>query len=289
VGGGVPARVEEPARAKVNLTLGIVGRRDDGYHLVEGLVAFTALGDSVVVEPASGWSLTLDGPFAAATPPGEDNLCLRAGRLLAEVVGRRGGAAIGLTKRLPVAAGIGGGSADAAAVLRGLGRLWGLAPADPALGACASRLGADVPVCLAGRTAFISGIGDVAGPGPDLAGVPVLLANPGPPLATAAVFAARHGPFSPPSPRWPAVRGDPAGLAATLAGGGNDLTAAATGLVPAIADVLAALAALPGCLLARMSGSGATCFGLFTTPGAADAAARAVAGRGWWVAATVLT
>ena len=237
------------APAKVNLYLHVVGKRADGYHLLDSLVVFADVGDRLTLEPAAAPGLTVTGPFAGAIPPGDDNLALRAVRRLAAATGRPDGIAVTLDKRLPVAAGIGGGSADAAAVLRGLATLWDLAPDDPRLLEVAAGLGADVPVCLAGRTAWLGGVGERLEPGPDLAGVPILLVNPGVPLSTPEVFRARRG---------------------------------------VIGDVLAALAAQPGCRLARMSGSGATCFGLFDSPAAAKAAEAALAGRGWWAAAAVL-
>lgn len=275
------------APAKVNLYLHVVGKRSDGYHLLDSLVAFADVGDRLTLEPAGAPGLTVTGPFAGAIPPGDDNLALRAVRRLAAATGRPDGIAVTLDKRLPVAAGIGGGSADAAAVLRGLATLWDLAPDDPRLLEVAAGLGADVPVCLAGRTAWLGGVGERLEPGPDLAGIPILLVNPGVPLSTPDVFRARRGDFSAEA-RFTEARPTLDRLCALLAGRGNDLAMPAESLVPAIGDVLAALAAQPGCRLARMSGSGATCFGLFETPAAAQAAEAVLAGRGWWAAAAAL-
>jgi 4-diphosphocytidyl-2-C-methyl-D-erythritol kinase len=275
------------APAKVNLYLHVVGRRADGYHLLDSLVVFADIGDRLTLAAAEAPLLTVTGPFAGAIPPGDDNLALRAVRRLAAAVGRQGGIAVTLDKRLPVAAGIGGGSADAAAVLRGLAALWDLAPDDSRLLEVAAGLGADVPVCLAGRTAWLGGVGERLEPGPDLAGVPILLVNPGVPLSTPDVFRARSGGFSAEA-RFAEARPTLDRLCALLVERGNDLAAPATSLVPAIGEVLAALAAQPGCRLARMSGSGATCFGLFETSDAAKAAEAALAGRGWWAAAATL-
>jgi 4-diphosphocytidyl-2-C-methyl-D-erythritol kinase len=275
------------APAKVNLYLHVVGKRDDGYHLLDSLVVFADVGDRLTLAPADAPSLTVSGPFAAAIPPGDDNLALRAVRRLAAATGRPDGIAVTLDKRLPVAAGIGGGSADAAAVLRGLATLWGLAPDDPRLRQVAAGLGADVPVCLDGRTAWLGGIGERLDPGPDLAGIPILLVNPGVPLSTPDVFRARSGAFSPEA-RFALADADLDRLCDLLADRRNDLAEPAITLVPVVAEVLAVLATQPGCRLARMSGSGATCFGLFASPAAAQAAEAVLAARGWWAAAAAL-
>jgi 4-diphosphocytidyl-2-C-methyl-D-erythritol kinase len=219
-------------------------------------------------------------------PQDRTNLAWRAAEALAEALGRPLDTAIALTKSLPVAAGVGGGSADAAAVLRALARLWGLDAADPRLARIAGRLGADLPVCLAGRPSFVGGIGEQLDPAPTVAGTPLVLVNPNEPLATPAVFKARTGGFSEPT-RFADPPAGPADLARLLAGRRNDLTEPARRLCPAVDAVLAALAESRGCLLARMSGSGATCFGLYETPSNAAAAASALAEArpGWWVAA----
>jgi 4-diphosphocytidyl-2-C-methyl-D-erythritol kinase len=289
-------RVEERARAKVNLYLHVVGRRPDGYHLLDSLVAFADLHDHVAAEPAAGITLGLDGPFAAALAGGDaepDNLVLRAARALAaHPAGGRAappGARLTLTKTLPVAAGIGGGSADAAATLRALVRLWRLGIADADLRTIAVRLGADVPVCLMGRSSLMGGIGEHVTPVGALPSVPAVLANPGRPLPTPAVFAGRDGPFSRPADL-PNNIATVDALLDFLLTTRNDLAASATALVPEIGPLLAALAGQPGCRLARMTGSGATVFGLFDRmPDAAQAAAmisRAMPRA--WVAATRL-
>lgn len=280
--------VIEPARAKLNLYLHVTGRRDDGYHLLDSLVVFAEAGDVLAAAPADALTLAVDGPFAAALQDEKDNLVLRAARALGAATGTTHGAAIALTKNLPVASGIGGGSADAAAALRALCTLWTVRPTPATLDAIALALGADVPVCLDGRPAFIGGIGEQRAPAPVLPRAGLVLVNPGIPLATPAVFGKRTGALSQPA-RFDAPPRDAAALAALLRDRRNDLTEAATALVPAIRTVLAAIAASPGCLLARMSGSGATCFGLYADPGAAAAAA-AVLGRerAWWVRPTAL-
>jgi 4-diphosphocytidyl-2-C-methyl-D-erythritol kinase len=276
----------ERAPAKVNLYLHVTGRRADGYHLLDSLAVFGPAADEVTAEPAEGLSLTLDGPFGAGLAAETDNLVLRAARALAEAAGLAQGAALRLTKRLPIASGIGGGSADAAAALRLLDRLWGLGLDEARLAAIAAALGADVPVCLASRPMRMQGVGEVLSPAPALPGCGLLMVNPGLALATPAVFRAREGSFTPPA-ALPGAWADAAAMARDLEALRNDLEAPAIRLCPPIAEVLAALRALPGCLLARMSGSGATCFGLFAAPAAAEAAAPALPG-GWWRSAGAL-
>jgi 4-diphosphocytidyl-2-C-methyl-D-erythritol kinase len=271
------APLAELAPAKVNLALHVTGRRPDGLHLLDSLVVFARLGDRVEARAAATLSLDVDGPFAADLGAGRDNLVLHAARLL----GPGRAAALRLTKSLPVASGIGGGSANAAATLRLLSRLWGLPlPAPEAVLA----LGADLPVCLAGRSCRMSGVGETLEP----LAIPafwMVLANPRVAVPTGAVFAglaSRDGsPLSPP----PAFS-SPAALFDWLAAQRNDLEAPALAVAPAIASVLAALASRPDCRLARMSGSGATCFGLFESERSARAAASALscAEPGWWIA-----
>ncbi len=269
------------APAKINLTLHVTGRRPDGYHLLDSLVAFAGAHDVVTATPAEGLSLRVTGPFAAALAEDADNLVLRAARALAEAAGVAPRAALVLEKRLPVASGIGGGSADAAATLRALSGLWHLALPPEKMHAIAAGLGADVPVCVASVPCRMSGIGDVLAPVPALPPCGILLANPGVALATQAVFRARTGPFSA-APALPAGWADAASLAASLGEGGNDLQPAALALCPAIGGLLAELAACPGALLSRMSGSGATCFALFATSAEAASAACALARPERW-------
>jgi 4-diphosphocytidyl-2-C-methyl-D-erythritol kinase len=281
--GAAVVRVAAPA--KINLYLHVVGRRPDGYHLLDSLVAFADIADIVTAQPADDLTLAIDGRFATALRDIADNLALRAARLLAERFGVTAGAALHLTKHLPVASGIGGGSSDAAATVRALCALWRIDAGENALGGLATRLGADVPVCLLGRTAWLGGIGDALAPAPPLPPVAIVLANPGVALSTQAVFRARRGAFSAAS-RFDGKIADAAGLAAMLSHRRNDLTEAAIDLVPEIGAVLARLAGCERALLIRMSGSGATCFALFPTIGAARAAASRVAGErpDWWVA-----
>jgi 4-diphosphocytidyl-2-C-methyl-D-erythritol kinase len=268
------------APAKINLHLHVLGRRDDGYHLLDSLVVFAGVGDRLSVSPASDLSLTVVGPFAAGLAADTNNLVLRAALGLADLAGVRARGALVLEKNLPVASGIGGGSADAAATLRLLCRFWGTAPE---LDGLARELGADVPVCLLGRPALMSGIGEVLAPAPALPEVGLVLVNPGAAVSTPGVFRARSGGFSEvacfPRDGWR----DAFSLAADLRGTRNDLEAPARVLAPAIGDALGALAGTAGCLLARMSGSGATCFGLFASAEAAQQTAGGIARAGWWV------
>lgn len=284
---------EEAAPAKVNLFLHVTGRRPDGYHTLDSLVVFAAIADRLSVQPAGDLALVIDGPFAAAVSSGDDNLVLRAARALAKIggvapgargdvaPGARGdvmpGARLSLTKNLPVAAGLGGGSADAAAALRLLGQVWGVR----GFASLASSLGADVPVCLASRPARMGGIGEILAPAPCLPPCGLCLVNPGVALSTASVFATRTGAFSAPA-ALPSAWSDATRMAADLARLCNDLEAAAIALCPPVRLVLQALASQSGALLARMSGSGATCFGLFPDIASAVAAAARLAHPGWW-------
>jgi 4-diphosphocytidyl-2-C-methyl-D-erythritol kinase len=273
------------APAKVNLSLHVVGKRPDGYHLLDSLVAFAGVGDSLAFEPADGLTLAMDGPTAELIPLEGENIVLKAARLLAEATGCQKGAAIRLTKRLPVAAGIGGGSADAAAALKGLMELWDVHLAPDALGRLALAIGADVPVCLAGRPTRMMGVGEVLEAAPDLPPAWLVLVNPMIPLHTPAVFKARTAPFSEADPLL-AAPADAHALAQALAARRNDLTPPAIAIEPVVGDMLAAIGATPACLLARMSGSGATCFGLYADQSTATQAAGMLTAQhpGWWVA-----
>ncbi|MEI6558988.1 MAG: 4-(cytidine 5'-diphospho)-2-C-methyl-D-erythritol kinase [Rhodospirillaceae bacterium] len=277
------------APAKINLYLHVVGRRDSGYHDLDSLVMFATEADSLTIAARPGAetpSLHIDGPFAAslAAEPPAGNLVIKAALALAALLGRPPAVAITLTKRLPIASGIGGGSADAAACLIALCRLWGADAGAPDLFALAARLGADVPVCLEGRAAYFAGIGDILSPAPPLPDCPALLVNPGVAVPTPAVFRNRAPLYS-----WPARLTQPpasvAALADALSQRRNDLTEAAILVAPVIAEVLAALAATDDCLLARLSGSGATCFALYPDDAAAGRAAAALAAPhpDWWV------
>jgi 4-diphosphocytidyl-2-C-methyl-D-erythritol kinase len=284
--------ISEPAPAKVNLHLHVTGRRDDGYHLLDSLVVFTKLGDTLSAAAADDLTLAVNGPNAAALgeTADEDNLVLRAARALAAAAGIEPRAAITLEKTLPVAAGIGGGSADAAATLRLLSRLWHVTLPAEEMHAIAAGLGADVPACLQSRPLVLGGIGEQLTPlGAPLPSCALLLVNPRVPVSTPAVFAARKGPYSPPAP-FADTPHTAAGLAAALRQRQNDLEAPARHLAPVIAEVLTALDTAADCLLARMSGSGATCFGLFATLDQAKAAERNLTANhpDWWCTATGL-
>ena len=270
--------LHEAAPAKVNLFLHVTGKREDGYHLLDSLVVFAGCGDELTVTASDTLTLQVCGPFGATLAGEGDNLVLRAALALAAATGVRATGALVLIKNLPVASGIGGGSADAAAALRLLARHWGVPAADDVL---ALGLGADVPVCLAGQAARMQGVGERLGPAPALPDFGLVLVNPGVAVATPAVFRARHGGFRLQADlpdAWP----DAAALVATLAACANDLEAPAIALAPVIGEVLETIRTTPGALLARMSGSGATCFALFATAKEAERAAEKLDRPGWW-------
>jgi 4-diphosphocytidyl-2-C-methyl-D-erythritol kinase len=256
----------ETAYAKINLALHVRRRRPDGYHNLESLFAFAVDGDRLWATPSDALTLNISGPFATGLSNGDENLVMRAAHALRGAFGIRMGAALSLEKNLPVASGIGGGSADAAAALRLLTKLWNIDKNQLQLHDIAQKLGADVPVCLISETLYGDGKGDAltSVSMPALSGTPLLLVNPGVALSTAQVFA-----------RWDGV--DRGALDREKPfDGRNDLTAAAVALAPEIGALLDLLAALPGIALARMSGSGATCFALFESAAARDDAAAVV-------------
>ncbi len=271
--------VAETAPAKINLCLHVTGRRADGYHLLDSLVVFADVADRVFASPAHGLSLVVAGPEGAGLQAETDNLVLRAARAMGVI-----DAALILDKHLPVASGIGGGSTDAAAALRALQQLTGRPL--PAM-AEILRLGADVPVCMTGRPARMAGIGDRVTPLPPLPPLFCVLVNPRLPVPTPQVFAALAFRENPPLPDLPpAVLADARSFADWLGGHTrNDLVPPAREVAPILAEVQAALDATPDCLLARMSGSGGTHFGLFATEGAARDAAEMLraAHPFWWV------
>ncbi len=271
----------EAAHAKVNLYLHVTGKRADGYHLLDSLAVFAGIADRIGFAASDSLTLTVTGPFAPSLATESDNLVLRAARFLAEAHGAPAAAALTLEKQIPIASGIGGGSADAAAALRLLCRVWGLNPAAADLDRIAVRLGADVPVCLRDCPLRMRGVGELLSPAPALPPCGLLLVNPGVPLSTVSVFRARRDGFSPEA-SLPDGWNTAQEMAGSLSGLANDLEAPAMRLVPVIQDVLRAIETAPGCLLARMSGSGATCFGLFGTAQEADVAAAALARPGWW-------
>jgi 4-diphosphocytidyl-2-C-methyl-D-erythritol kinase len=274
------------ARAKVNLYLHVVGKRDDGFHLLDSLIVFAESGDRLSVAPADDLSLSISGPFADGLAAEADNLVLRAARALAAEAGITPRAHLHLTKNLPIASGIGGGSADAAAALESLRQLWRLNIAAERLQHIALGLGADVPVCVAGTPSFIGGIGEEIASAGRLPAAWLLLVNPKVPTPTPQVFKARRGDFSP-ATRWTTAPATFTDLIDYLAAQRNDLTDAAISVAPIIGDVLAVIAETAHCRLARLSGSGATCFGLYETAAAATAAGRAITARhpSWWVSA----
>ncbi|WP_297295257.1 4-(cytidine 5'-diphospho)-2-C-methyl-D-erythritol kinase [uncultured Methylovirgula sp.] len=287
------SQLTDRAPAKINLTLHVVGRRADGYHELESLVAFSRTGDQLALAPGA-LQLRVTGPTAQAAGDPEKNLVIKAARQLAErIAGLRLGT-FTLVKTLPVAAGIGGGSSDAAAALRLLARLNDLALDDPRLFEAARATGADVPVCLAAKARMMSGIGEKLGPLLDLPPLPALIVNPRRPLETKPVFEFMR--IAPGSEthfgRHPEIAsGMPYdALIAALRKGRNDMEDAASVLAPIIAKVLAILTAAPGCRLARMSGSGATCFALFDNCRAVGRARKAIAEAhpDWWVKAALL-
>lgn len=276
-----------PARAKINLFLHVTGRRPDNYHCLESLVVFADVADLIEVEDSDRLSLGIHGPFAAGLPNDRDNLVLQAALLLAKATGREPRGRIILHKNLPVAAGIGGGSADAAAALLALRSLWRATIDDDDLFELAAELGADVPVCLNGQPAMMRGIGHDISPAPALPRCAILLVNPNQSVITADVFRNLLPPYSPPleRPELSAVR-----QISDLNRSRNDLEPAARALAPVIGEVLHDLAGLDPCRLARMSGSGATCFGLFDKLSEARAAAAKIAARRpeWWVRAGLI-
>lgn len=260
----------EPAPAKLNLALHVRNRRPDGYHELETLFCFTRFGDALEARAADDWSLVVEGPMGARAGPDADNLVLKAARAFAEKTGSTARYALTLDKRIPVAAGMGGGSADAGATLRLLNRLSGHPLSTQELEEMGTKLGADVPACVRSKSSYGRGIGEELSPGPALSGIPVLLVNPMVAVPTAGVFKAWDGlDRGPLANDWITAR--------------NDLQTPAISMVPVIADVLAWLNALPGITMARMSGSGATCFALF-----ADKVPDYVAPSGWWVQDTEL-
>jgi len=295
----ISGRIAIDAPAKINLFLDVTGRRADGYHLLESLVVFVAVGDRLTVEPADTLTLSIEGAFAGALSDlgtnsgtgadiGSDNLILRAARALRDAYSIDAGARMKLEKNLPVSSGIGGGSTDAAAALRVLCALWQVEAGPTRLARIALSLGADIPVCLNARPAMMSGIGeivnDVAAPPP--CGVVLVNAREG--VSTPAVFAARKGAFSN-TAGWD----EPATFERfvdVLRMHNNDLVEAALSVSPVIGEVVHALAASDDCALARLSGSGGTCFGIYRTAAQAAAAAMQIGANHpeWWCVATAI-
>ena len=268
----------ETAYAKINLALHIRRRRDDGYHDLETIFAFTDQGDRIGFRPSTDLSLSVSGPFGAGLTTGPDNLVWQAAETLRATFSVKKGAHLHIVKQLPIASGIGGGSADAAAALRILCRHWEIEFTDQRVGSIAAKLGADVHACLGSRLTFGSGVGDQLSSIDEtaLANMPILLVNPGINCPTAPVFAAWDG-----VDRGGLGGDDP--LVAALAGR-NDLELSACSIVPEISALLTLLADQDGVILSRMSGSGATCFALFNTAQEREKARRAFIGY-WTMAA----
>lgn len=277
------------APAKINLFLHVGDKRADGFHPLQSLAVFPAVGDVLTAETADELSLSVTGPFAAALSDG-DNLVLKAARALATKAGRAPAAKLTLVKNLPVASGIGGGSADAAAALRLLSALWQLDLDDAALSQIAAGLGSDIPVCLASTPRWMEGRGEILNPIASLPRLSLLLVNPGVAVSTAPVFAALQMRSGVARKLPPGRLRDMSDLLRLLDRTKNDLEAPARALQPVISDVLTALAGLPGALFARMSGSGATCFALFPDDDSCRHAAAllAKAHGGWWIAPTTV-
>jgi 4-diphosphocytidyl-2-C-methyl-D-erythritol kinase len=283
----MPERVALLAPAKVNLALHVTGLRVDGYHLLDSIAVFADVGDRIEIEAADALSLSVTGPFAAHAPGGPSDLAWRAAETFFQHTGVRRGVEIRVEKNIPAGAGLGGGSADAAAVLLGLDELFGTKlPADE-LRALGLKLGADVPMCLAGKALRAGGIGEEISSLEGFPELPMVLVWPGKPVSTAEVFTALVRCDNPPLPDPP--RGKSAmEIAVWLQNCRNDLELPAQKIAPEIGAVIEALRATDSCFLARMSGSGSACFGLYVEPLAARAASAAVAKArpDWWSAAT---
>ncbi len=278
------------APAKVNLSLRIVGRRADGFHLLDSIVVFANVGDHVAIRPAVRKpTFSIRGPFASSLEgPSGNNLAILADQAFTKAFGGKR-SDIRLWKRLPTAAGIGGGSADAAAVLRLKAKLVGMELNDPNLSSVALSLGADVPMCLRGLSAKVEGIGELLSLAPSMPPLAAVLVNPGVRLATPTVFKARSGPFSSPAVL-PKVWQNLSEVAEAIDELGNDLTQSAIAIAPEVEDVLESLRALSGARAVSMSGSGSTCFALFDDPKTARREAGALKSRqpGWWISSTIL-
>lgn len=275
-----------PAPAKVNLALHITGQRDDGYHLLDSLVVFGGASDVIHFRQSDHLHLSVTGPFSEGLRHEPDNLMVRAARLLAVEFGLEAKADLTLEKNLPIAAGIGGGSADAAATMLGLFQLWDRTVRDDTLRSIALSLGADVPMCLEGSCLRAEGIGDELTPGPRLPNdMGLVLINPHIPISTPDIFKNLKSKDNPPMGPIPSTFLSASALAEWLSEQRNDLELAAIAQAPIIENVLQALNDDGDCLLARMSGSGATCYGMFATAKHAEYAARRMAFShpNWWV------
>jgi 4-diphosphocytidyl-2-C-methyl-D-erythritol kinase len=281
-----PGNITFFAPAKINLYLHVTAKRNDGYHLIESLVAFVNCGDQISVVPSGELKLTIEGQFSGDLSPNSDNLAIKAALMLAKFAGIKATGDITLTKNLPVASGIGGGSADAAATLCALIELWNISISTRNLFALAEKLGADVPVCLKGVPSIITGIGDEIIPAPKLPKLWLVLVNPNISVSTANVFSKHQEKFSLTQP-FTAKSQSVEKLANVLSNYRNDLTTAAKLVAPIIKEVLEVAEATENQLLTRLSGSGATCFSLFKTKNAADTAVKQLLTKHplWWIKA----
>ncbi len=279
--------VEAPA--KINLFLHVGDKRPDGYHALESLVAFSQVGDQLRVSSGQSLWLDIDGPFSAGLSAAQDNLVLRAARNLAEYAGIAPQALLRLTKNLPVASGIGGGSADAAAALGGLNALWSLGLSNDALRDLAAEIGSDIPVCIESVPAWMEGRGERVESLSRFPEIPLVLVNPGVSVPTGPVFAALQSRTGVSGLRPKTQLDSVEKVLSFLQSTSNDLEAPALKIAPIIGSVLEALRGHHS-LLARMSGSGATCFGIFPDDSRAEEAASAIqaSNRGWWVGSTRL-
>ena len=285
---GTPARgVARLAPAKINLALHVTGRRADGYHLLDSIAVFADVGDRVEIVPAERLELSITGRFASHAPGDPGDLAWRAAAAFFEHTGLPPRAAIRVEKNIPAGAGLGGGSADAAAVLLALDELFGTKISAKSLRAVGLRLGADVPMCLCGRALRARGVGEQISPLEGFPALPMVLVWPGRPVSTAEVFKTLARRDNPPLADPPAAK-SLVEIATWLAACRNDLELPASVIAPEIGAVLGVLRATPGCLVARMSGSGSACFGLYAAPAAASAAATVIAQArpDWWSVAT---
>lgn len=270
--------------AKINLFLHVLGNSSNGYHELESLVAFTEVGDDLLIEPADKLTFALKGPFSNKLLLNESNLVVQAAQLMGKGFKSLPGAKITLEKNLPIASGIGGGSADAAAVFSALNVFWRIGKTNKELAALGLSLGADVPVCIYGKTAFLGGIGEIIEPAPELPSMGVLLVNPNLSLSTASVFSSFDSAFSKANNKiesWLNLQN----FITYLQEKRNDLELSAKRLAPEINEVLNVLENEPNCLLARLSGSGATCFGLFSSSDGAKKGKQSISQKHqeWWV------
>ncbi len=283
--------VREFAPAKINLFLHVGEKRNDSFHELESLVVFADVGDVLEFAPSDTLTLTLNGPYAKGLQAESDNLVLRAARALAAHSGNAQGATMSLTKNLPVASGIGGGSADAAAALRGLAKLWKFNVLPAELQRMAEDLGSDVPVCIAGKSAWMEGRGERVTPAGTLPGMAMVLVNPGVAVPTADVFRGLKSRRGTGKVDHAARMKQPGELIAFLKSTTNDLEAPARAIAPVIGEVLGELSRMPGIELWRMSGSGATCFGLFEDTNSAAMATIALSHShpSWWATAARIT